>query len=540
MRADPPVEERAPARVLVVDDDASVRELYARALRAAGFDALEAASGADALELLEAEDIAVILLDAVMPDLDGYGVLDRLRATSRGRGLPVIFVTGQGGMDDRVHGLTAGADDYLTKPVALDELVARVRSHVRARQDWVAEFGAQVAERRAVVEALRELPASASADEAAGELLDRLGTITRSAGMALFHLTPEVVICRASSGTLRARFAPGKPVSAATRQRLRRRAGEAVTVTLPSGSAGQTAGRVAHVQIPLADADSAPWGVLHVALETPAGPVARRAIARRLPALTEMADLVAVALRPRVRPSEEADAGRVALRHVIAERAFVPHLQPIVRMADSTVVAHELLTRFADGTPPAARFADARRLGMAAELEAATAAAGIEAARHVAGDTALFLNVSVGFLRDRGAIRRCLAGADRPVVLELSESEPVDDYGGLQRSLATLGPDVRLAVDDAGSGYASLRHILALRPAFVKLDLSWVRGIDVDEARQALVRGVCDFGTRLGCRIIAEGIETEAEQRTLMDIGVELGQGYLLGRPRPVGPATEG
>jgi EAL domain-containing protein (putative c-di-GMP-specific phosphodiesterase class I) len=98
----------------------------------------------------------------------------------------------------------------------------------------------------------------------------------------------------------------------------------------------------------------------------------------------------------------------------------------------------------------------------------------------------------------------------------------------------------KIAVDDAGSGYASLRHILALRPAFVKLDLSWVRGIDVDEARQALVRGVCDFATRIGCQIIAEGVETEAEQRTLMEIGVELGQGYLLGRPHPVEASTDG
>jgi EAL domain-containing protein (putative c-di-GMP-specific phosphodiesterase class I) len=446
----------------------------------------------------------------------------------------VIFVSGQSRTGDRVHGLTAGADDYLTKPVALDELVARTRSHVRARQEWVAELGAQVAERRAVVEALRDLPASASVDEAAAELLDRLGEIARSSGMALFHLTPDVVICRAASGALRGRFAPGKPVSEATGERLRRRAPQAVTVTLPDRISARQAVRIGHVEIPLADADGATWGLLVIALETETGPSGRRAIARRLPALTEMADLLAVALRPRVRPSEEADAGRAALRRIIADRAFVPHLQPIVRMADGTVVAHEVLTRVADGTAPAARFADAQRLGVATELEAATAVAGIEAAQHVAGHTALFLNVSVGLLHDRDAIRLFLAGAGRPIVLELSESEPVDDYAALQRSLAMLGPDVRLAVDDAGSGYASLRHILALRPAFVKLDLSWVRGIDVDEARQALVRGVCDFAARLGCQIIAEGIETEAERRTLMDIGVELGQGYLLGRPRPV------
>jgi EAL domain-containing protein (putative c-di-GMP-specific phosphodiesterase class I) len=90
---------------------------------------------------------------------------------------------------------------------------------------------------------------------------------------------------------------------------------------------------------------------------------------------------------------------------------------------------------------------------------------------------------------------------------------------------------VRIAVDDAGAGFASLRHILELEPAFAKLDMSLVRGIDGDPLRQALAVGLVYFAARGGCRLIAEGVEQEAEAGMLREIGIELGQGYLFGRP---------
>jgi EAL domain-containing protein (putative c-di-GMP-specific phosphodiesterase class I) len=91
---------------------------------------------------------------------------------------------------------------------------------------------------------------------------------------------------------------------------------------------------------------------------------------------------------------------------------------------------------------------------------------------------------------------------------------------------------VELAVDDAGAGYASLRHILELRPTFAKLDISLVRGIDADELRQALAAGLVYFALRSGCHLIAEGVESE-EAGALRRLGVEFAQGYLFGRPEP-------
>jgi EAL domain-containing protein (putative c-di-GMP-specific phosphodiesterase class I) len=119
------------------------------------------------------------------------------------------------------------------------------------------------------------------------------------------------------------------------------------------------------------------------------------------------------------------------------------------------------------------------------------------------------------------------------LIVELTEHERIDDYVAVGSALDRLGPNVKLAIDDAGSGYASLRHILALQPAYVKLDIEWVSGIDRDPVRRALVTGLAYFATETGCELIAEGIETQEELEALRALGVQLGQGFLLGRPMP-------
>ena len=132
-----------------------------------------------------------------------------------------------------------------------------------------------------------------------------------------------------------------------------------------------------------------------------------------------------------------------------------------------------------------------------------------------------------------GEIAGLLDGTRRAVVLEITEHEPVADYGPVREALARLRPAVRLAVDDAGAGYASLRHVLALRPDVIKLDMCWVRGIDTDSPRRTLVAGLGRVAEEMGSVLLAEGVETRGERDTLRRLGVELGQGYLFGRPAP-------
>ena len=119
-------------RLLVVDDDPDVRDSLGLALRCAGYSVSTAANGSDALDALARSPVDLIVLDVLMPIVDGFDMCRRLR--DRGDATPVLVLTARDGIDDRVAGLDAGADDYLVKPFALRELLARVRALLRRSQ----------------------------------------------------------------------------------------------------------------------------------------------------------------------------------------------------------------------------------------------------------------------------------------------------------------------------------------------------------------------------------------------------------------------
>ncbi len=154
----------------------------------------------------------------------------------------------------------------------------------------------------------------------------------------------------------------------------------------------------------------------------------------------------------------------------------------------------------------------------------------------------LSLNFSPAALLD-GNAAKVVNGAERHLVLEITEYAQIKNYAPIRRAVQNLS-NCRLAVDDAGAGYTSLNHILELRPDFVKLDISLVRDVDTNPARQAMVAGMCHFAAQSGTTLIAEGIETESEAETLRHLGVPLGegqmlaQGYLFGRPAPSCPIS--
>ena len=111
----------------------------------------------------------------------------------------------------------------------------------------------------------------------------------------------------------------------------------------------------------------------------------------------------------------------------------------------------------------------------------------------------------------------------------------MDDYEQLAASLANLRRmGVRVAIDDAGAGYASLRHTLLLSPDIVKVDISLTRSIDIDRGRRALASALISFADEMDMTIVAEGIETAEELRTLLDLGVRFGQGFFLAEPGPL------
>jgi PAS domain S-box-containing protein len=258
------------------------------------------------------------------------------------------------------------------------------------------------------------------------------------------------------------------------------------------------------------------------------------AVAEVLPALVEFADLTGALIGRDVAERTEVGRGRDHISRIIESRSFRPVFQPIVDLKHNAVVGYEALTRFSDGADPEAIFTKATAVGLGIELEAVTLAAAIAAAEGLPRSAWLNLNASPELIMAGEPLRSLTSGVGRRLVLEVTEHTAIADYPAFRLAMAALGPKVQLAVDDAGVGFASLNHILQLRAAFVKLDRLLIGGLESDHARQSMIVGLRHFARETGCRLIAEGIETEAELTVLRSLDIRLGQGYLLGRPLPV------
>ena len=213
--------------------------------------------------------------------------------------------------------------------------------------------------------------------------------------------------------------------------------------------------------------------------------------------------------------------------------------QPIVDLVDGTVQGAEALARFS-AVPmrtPDLWFADAAEVGMGAALELHAIGLALEQCNGQAMPSDVFLTVNASAATILSpALLDVLTAQPRPgLVVELTEHTHIADYAPLTEALDRLrAQGVRLAVDDAGTGYAGLSHILQVQPDIIKLDRFLITGAESDPARRALASSLVQFSTEIGAMLIAEGIETDVELAVLRDLGVTRGQGYLLARPGPL------
>lgn len=246
-----------------------------------------------------------------------------------------------------------------------------------------------------------------------------------------------------------------------------------------------------------------------------------------------VADLVAtrVAVVRRVRSEQEDAAATIDALIEQGEPSMVG--QPIVRLADDTVVGVEALARFPDGRPDEL-FALAALGQRSMELELAAVAAAVASVPHLPDDAWLSCNVSLRTATDRRFVRTIEDVDPHRLVLEVTEDGQPDDEraaaAGLTRSRRH---GVRIAMDDIGTGWSGLRRALRLEPEILKLDRELINRVHVDTSKQALVGAICAFAAAVGATVVAEGIEVAEERATLRELGVPLGQGWLLGRPRP-------
>jgi PAS domain S-box-containing protein len=259
-----------------------------------------------------------------------------------------------------------------------------------------------------------------------------------------------------------------------------------------------------------------------------------RILVEKMPAVVAFSATSSALLARRLHAHREEVARRRHIEQLLADGAFHPVFQPIVDLVSREAVGYEALTRFESGQRPDLCFRDAWLAGLGPDLEVATLRAAVHAAAGLPAGRWLDLNLSPRLLLEPDRVAELLRGAGRPLVLEVTEHEQVDDYGALHEAVRRLGQDIRVAVDDAGAGAANFGHIVEMRPDFVKLDISLVRHVNNDLGRQALVVAMRQFARSSGCRLVGEGVETELEASTLTELGVEFGQGYLFGRPEPL------
>jgi EAL domain-containing protein (putative c-di-GMP-specific phosphodiesterase class I)/CheY-like chemotaxis protein len=228
------------------------------------------------------------------------------------------------------------------------------------------------------------------------------------------------------------------------------------------------------------------------------------------------------------------------VERVLSDGLLSTVFQPICDLHAGGAVGFEALARFHTEPVqgPDIWFAEAGEVGLLLELELAAVRTALIAVPALSPEVFLAVNVSPSTLctSDLLELIRHSDVGDR-LVVEATEHAPIEDYDAVGRALSSLRAlGVRLAVDDAGAGFASLRHIVRLAPEFIKIDGALIRQVDADRGQRALTKALIAFAGETEATIVAEGLETDDQVAALRELGVTLGQGYRLGRPAPIRP----
>lgn len=245
---------------------------------------------------------------------------------------------------------------------------------------------------------------------------------------------------------------------------------------------------------------------------------------------------------PRVDDAGADDEIRERIDALIAAGGPDIVLQPIRDTATSAIVGYEALSRFPFGHgSPTVWFRQAAHAGKGPDLECAAIDRALAVIDSLPPEVFLSLNASVTTIRSTDLMARLRPHrARRRFHVEITEHERVDDYLAVVRSIEALRTEgVSISVDDVGAGFAGLRQVVELRPDTLKIDLALVHGIADDPIRRAAAAAVIEFAHAVGSAVVMEGIETEAELRVAKELGADMVQGFLIGRPLPAAAVAE-
>ena len=271
----------------------------------------------------------------------------------------------------------------------------------------------------------------------------------------------------------------------------------------------------------------------------------RNVAAGQAPLSAEVAGPVVAELTDRLLEDQLASAQRAErlerLRAGMVGSALSFVYQPIVDLTSRSTVGYEALARFSmePQRSPDVWFGEARELGIERQLDIFAIRRAVLGLRRLPPEVFLCVNVAPDTIASGELTHPALVELGARLVFEVTEHAPVDDYDALHRGFAAMrAAGGRLAVDDAGAGYTSLRHILRLEPEIIKLDRVITAGLAHNRTSEALARALISFAGHTGAIVLAEGIESPVEERMVAEMGAVYGQGYLLGRPAALEPET--
>lgn len=292
-----------------------------------------------------------------------------------------------------------------------------------------------------------------------------------------------------------------------------------------------------HLNMPLRLSDGSVWGSFCALSRVPD----RSLGARDMGVLRAFASLAAERIEDSMRSEIELSATRKRVQDMLDGHAITIFHQPIHSLLTNEPIGVECLARFPNTKRrgPDAWFEDAEKVGLGIALEMTAVRNALDTLDHVPDGKYAAVNVSPATILS-GALDSALdAIATDKLVIEVTEHAQVADFTLLKKKLLQLKGKVRIAIDDVGTGYSGLRHIVDLQPDILKMDMALTRDIDRDPARRALTGALVQLSRDIGCTLVAEGIETLEECRTMADLGVNAGQGYFFARPLPVVAAQQ-
>lgn len=527
-------------RILTIDDDSDLNATVSGVLSANGYDVLTATSGEQGLELAFTDHPHLILLDVTMPGMDGHQVCRELQFGYT-KDIPVVFLTARTELTHMMEASRSGASAYVTKPFKSDHLLKTISEVLRDASVYRDD--------------VTGLPTLANVQVEVQRMLfdyGQLGIIYVSIGgvQALEQLQGFEVVDQVyrvvGHGLQEARGALIRGDDFVSISSL----GDAFLIVLsPSRDTGFVSEEDLHIVKLRLEQDL--LGRLEAELESrllasvdlfvgssrlTQSPKIRfkRALLDAITRATHSIEIERDEIRSRLR--REFD-------EVMTGELLTCVYHPIVDLNDFEPIGFELLSRGPGDSElhrPDALFDIARSEGRVTELDRLCRRIACRAGSDLPPEVLRFVNTEpvTMFLHSHGEsfvqeLVEAIPSSQRGLtVIEITENSVIDDFGRMRdivRQLRAHG--FRVAIDDAGAGYAGLQTMVEIEPDFIKLDMSLIRGLESSVVKQRLVRTLRDFCREAAITLIAEGIETRKQLDTLRELSVSHGQGFLFGLP---------